>query len=80
MRNCGAGVSVGGGSTGGSAWTAGGERESNHCGDVAGHAACGQHDLRLVVDVSRDEKGGYKVVTYSIDPNPRLIPADTASF
>lgn len=37
-------------------------------------------DLRLVVKVTKDEKGRYKVETYSIDQNPTPILADTASF
>jgi uncharacterized protein (TIGR03435 family) len=37
-------------------------------------------DLRIVLKVSKDEKGALKATTYSIDQGGQAMPADTASF
>ncbi len=39
-----------------------------------------QHDLRLVMKISRGDKGELKVVSYSIDQGGQPLPANSASF
>jgi hypothetical protein len=36
--------------------------------------------LRIVVIIARDPKSEYKVVLYSIDQNPKPMPAETVTF
>jgi len=44
------------------------------------HIAQANRDLRIVLKVTKDDKGVVKVATYSIDQGGQPMPADTASF
>jgi uncharacterized protein (TIGR03435 family) len=44
------------------------------------HIAQANRDLRIVLKVTKDDKGALKATTYSIDQGGQAMPTDTASF